>query len=104
MQKKYYICDGGSLAIGTPTARFNVVNRYGDGEWAVEVHNGFRSCDRTDLLFMGSVEGSEINVYDYDCLTDTDLEDPAHILFTLSGRYGVFARVNSGDIVLEKWS
>lgn len=103
--KRYY-CDGGSIMIGTKESRVCFPNGYGDGDFEVRVIN---PNDSTDKLYMsedkwdwiGTVEGDGFNVYDYDCLHDEDLEDKEHILFHLSGRYGVYRR--KGEIALEKW-
>ncbi len=104
--KKYYDCDGGTIAIGTKECRSCFPNGYGDGCFSVEVvstenqKKTFKEYYR-NWEYVGSVEGTEINVYDYDCLNSDELEDKSHILFTLSGRYGVYR--NNGKIVLEKW-
>jgi hypothetical protein len=103
MERKYYECDGGSLAIGTQEARSSFLNCYGDGEHAVEVYDKFEHKDYDNLVFRGAVQGTIIHVYDYDCLGDDECGDPRHILFTLSGRYGVYAREGTGDMILEKW-
>ena len=104
MERKYYGCDGGSLSIGTPEARCSFINCYGDGEHAVEIYNSRITEDKDRLIFRGAVEGENILVFDYDCLTDEECRDPKHVLFQLEGRYGVFARKGTGDMLLEKWN
>lgn len=104
MQKFRYSCDGGSLAIGTVAARFAVVNNYGDGTHSVIIYDrGERNPLDAGTEFRGAIEGKEIKVYAYDCLTDEECADENNVLVTLSGRYGVYAKINSGDILLEKW-
>ena len=104
---KKYDCDGGAIAIGTKGCVAHYPNGYGDGTFSVEILKTdeqlkkFRNKYR-DWRFVGSVEGNEINIYSYDCLHGEELEDKANILYTLSGRYGVF--VNNGKVVLEQWS
>jgi len=105
--KKHYDCDGGSIAIGTKECRSCFPNGYGDGCFSVEVvstkeQKKIFNEHYSNWKFVGSVEGSAINVYDYDCLNIDELEDKSHILFTLSGIYGVYC--NNGDIVLDKWN
>ena len=105
--KKYYECDGGSIAIGTKECISCFPNGYGDGGFSVEVISTEEQKKTfnehySKWRYLGSVEGTRINVYDYDCLDADELEDESHILFTLSGRYGVYC--NNGKIVLNKWN
>lgn len=46
------------------------------------------------------VDNLYINTYDLDWW-NSEYKDNKHILFRLSGRFGVFA--NNGNIVLERW-
>ena len=103
---KKYDCDGGSIAIGTKGCIACFPNGYGDGAFSVRIVNTDEQrkkfCDnKDDWKYVGSVEGDEINVYSYDCLQGEELEDRSNILYTLSGRYGVYR--NNGKIVLEQW-
>ena len=100
-----YGCDGGSLSIGTASARVSVPNCYGDGEHKLLVINGkYDPCLHSGCEFRGAVEGNEIKVFKYDCFTDDECADEKNVLVTLSGRYGIYAKLNSGDMILEKWS
>lgn len=104
---KTYSCDGGTIMIGTKDFRVCLPNGYGDGEFSVEIvetqkqkEKFNKECQRWKWL--GEVEGNEINVYTYDCLTTEEIEKTKiNVLYTLSGKYGVYR--NNGKIVLEKW-
>ena len=103
--KKYYDCDGGTIMIGNENSRACFPNGYGDGCFSVRVIDTEEQKkkfneDYKKWNYLGSVEGNEINVYAYDCLRDEDLKNKENILFTLSGRYGVY--YNNGKIALEK--
>ena len=105
--QKYYDCDGGSIAIGTRNCTAHFPNGYGDGTFSVRVVSTEKDrkkfCkESANWDYCGSVEGDEINVYAYDCLRGDELEQKANILYTLSGRYGVYR--NNGEIVLGQWS
>ena len=105
--KKHYDCDGGSIAIGTKECRSCFPNKYGDGCFSVKVISTEKQKKTfnehySKWRYVGSVEGTGINVYDYDCLHGDELEDESHILFTLNGRYGVYC--NNGKIILDKWN
>lgn len=101
--KAKYSCDGGALLIGTSKARSAFLNCYGDGEHTVSVEDKINWKTPDNWLFRGAVEGSEIKVFSYDSLSDWECDDEDNVLFTLSGRYGVYAIKNSGDMVLVKW-
>ena len=107
LEKKKYICDGGSILIGTRESNCCFPNGYGDGEHTVYVINSREESkklglyERKNWKWLGTVGGDCFNVYYYDCLKGNDLENPGDILFTLSGRYGVFHC--NGSIALEKW-
>ena len=105
--KKYYGCDGGTIMIGTKECRSCFPNGYGDGEFSVEVISTEKQKKEFNKNYkkwnwLGTVEGNEINVYSYDCLDQSEIENTKeNILFTLSGRYGIYR--NNGKIILEKW-
>lgn len=102
MKKKRYGCDGGSICIGTPEARACFPNNFGDGgHWVFLCEQDGLCALSANWDFKGAVEGTDICVFDYDCLTDEECKDDKHILFRLSGRFGVFA--NNGNIGLERW-
>ena len=100
MKRKLYGCDGGSICIGTSEARACYTNGFGDGShWVYVCEHHEKDLDGWD--FKGAVEGPNIRVFDYDCLTTEECEDNKHVLFKLSGRFGIFA--DNGTIVLERW-
>ena len=100
MKRKYYGCDGGTICIGTPEARACYTNDYGDGSHAVYVcGRNEKNLDRWH--FKGAIVGTDIRVFDYDCLTTEECKDDKHVLFKLSGRFGIYA--SNGTIVLERW-
>ena len=100
MKGKLYSCDEGTICIGTPEARACYTNDFGDGShWVYVCRRNEKKLDYQ--RFKGSVEGPDIRVFDYDCLTTEECRDDKHVLFKLSGRYGIFAY--NGTIVLEKW-
>lgn len=99
-RRGFYECDGGSLKIGAGGFSAAFPNFMGDGEHVCHVLEGYRSirpdiCLEGDWVFEGTVKGDEITVYEYDCG-----DEP---LFQLKGRYGVYAKKNSGDMCLVKW-
>ena len=94
---KRYSCDGGSIMIGNRDSRVCFPNGFGDGDFNVSINE---SC--IGWRWVGTAEGDCFHVYSYDCLHGDELDNKENILYTLSGRYGVFC--NLGDIVLEKWS
>lgn len=107
MEQKMYSCDGGSLLIGNGKFNSQFPNNYGDGCHTVFVLDDIEDIrssfgDRYD--FLGAVAGTDIKVFEYDCLTAEECEKQENVLFTLTGRYGVYALKNSGDMILEKWS
>ena len=101
MKRKRYSCDGGTICIGTIEARACYTNNYGDGTHTVTVYSKNDCFNGDGWEFKGSVEGQNIIVFDYDCLTDEDIKNENHVLFKLSGRCGVFAK--DGNIVLNQW-
>lgn len=99
-----YGCDGGAIMIGNESSRVCVQNDFGDGSHEVTVYSYDAKYlfDSDHFTFVGTVEGYNVNVYDYDCLKGDELTDPEHILCKLNaGRYAVF--VNDGDVVLVQW-
>lgn len=101
---KYYECDGGSLCVGTSDARVRIPNRVGDGTYVVIVTDSQTPKDtKENWEFATAIEGKNIKVFDYDCLTDEQCESEEHVLFTLSGAYGVYTERDSGDMLIEKW-
>ena len=105
MRTFYYGCDGGCISIGTKSCTVHIPNDYGDGKHTVSVYSkrdDAKKIEYRDIWrWKGTVQGSRINVYNYDCLTNDELSDKKNILCTLRGRYAVY--VCSGDIALVKW-
>ena len=101
MKKYRYSCDGGTIMIGNPSSRVCITNNFGDGIHSVYVYDENDKFDSIGWDFKGTVEGDNLNVYDYDCLYGDDLSNPDHILCTLTGRYAVY--VSRGSVALEKW-
>ena len=98
MKKYTYSCDGGSLLVGNPACVTHIVNGYGDGEFGVYLlDDGDKLKD--GLKFITSIRGYDIKVYDYDCLRLCELEE--HVLFGLTGRFGIYS--DGGDIYIERW-
>lgn len=102
MKKYRYSCDGGTIMIGNSSSRVCITNNFGDGLHSVFMYDKNDDFDSTGWEFKGTVEGDNINVYDYDCLHGDELNNPEHILCTLTGRYAV--SVSKGSVVLEKWN
>ena len=101
MEKYKYSCDGGSIMVGVKSTRICIPNNYGDGTHEVFIYDLDERFDDNGWQFKCTIEGSEINIYDYDCLYSEEFNDKSHILCALSGRYGVYA--NYGNIAIEKW-
>ena len=104
---KKYECDGGSILIGTRDSATSFPNGYGDGCFSVSIVKTDEQKKKfyqkhNKWEWVGAVQGDCINVYSYDCLHGDELEDEENILYTLSGRYGVYC--NNGKITLEKWN
>lgn len=97
-----YECDGGSIAIGTVDARVQIPNCYGDGVHTLYIHDCGEKVPN-DTVFRGAVEGQNIKVFKYDCYTDEECEEEESIIAELSGRFGIYAIGNSGDMILQKW-
>lgn len=97
-----YECDGGCLKVGNGSFTACFPNCMGDGRYYCHVleKDGYISPEEVlggKWNFEGSIEGDEIIVYDYDG------HDSGTVLYTLHGRYGVYAKNDSGDMCLEKW-
>lgn len=103
MKEYHYECDGGAIAIGTRSATVNICNGIGDGRHRVKVYDLNEAFDDTEYNFIGSVEGSRINVYEYDCLRPEDKRNKNCILCTLKGRYAIYTLEHSGIIILRQW-
>lgn len=100
---KKYICDGGTIMIGTKESRVCFPNAYGDGCFYVNViktEKERRIFEKKNWKWLGAVEGTKFYVWNYDCLTEDELVKE-NILYTLSGRYAVYN--NNGEIALVKW-
>ena len=105
MNKKFrYECDGGTIMLGNESNAVCFPNGYGDGEFTVEVttEKTYGRCGNVNLEWLGTVQGNNIHIYDYDCLYGKNLTDEKHILFTLpKGRWAVYAL--NGYILIEQW-
>lgn len=104
MKEYKYGCDGGCLAIGTKVCQMHIPNDIGDGQYSVFVYtlkDDARDVEDNDRnwKWRGTVEGTRINVYNYDCLIPSEMSE--NVLCTLSGRYAIY--VSRGDIALVKW-
>lgn len=102
VKKYWYGCDGGSILIGNESSRTQIVNNYGDGEHRVIVC-GRDEYNTKDFEFRGTVCGTDVNVYDYDCLRGDDLNNPEHILCKLKSGHRYAVSVCGGTILLEDW-
>lgn len=99
-----YGCDGGSIMIGNASSRVCITNGYGDGSHYVYVRglNHPQRYGPEGYRFVGTIQGDNVNVYDYDCLSESELEKPQHILCKLEkGRYAIY--VSDGTIILQQW-
>ena len=99
---KTYDCDGGALAIGTVDARATFPNCFGDGRHTVFIHDCGEKVP-SNAVFRGAVEGQNIKVFKYDCYSDEDCEEDTSVIAELSGRFGVYAIENCGDMILQRW-
>lgn len=87
--------DAGGLKIGNETFSVNVPNGYGDGEMMFTVVE--KGCFNNNMLdYWTTVSGEKIQIYDYDCGSESNVID------TVSGRFGIYS--GYGFVVLEKWS
>lgn len=107
-RRRKYSCDGGCISIGTKDCRTNFPNGYGDGEFdaiVLETQEERRKYYYQNKMmehstYRGSVTGDEIKVWNYDCLMEDELTEE-NILFTLSGRYGIYS--NNGTVIFINW-
>ncbi|MBR6204682.1 MAG: hypothetical protein IKQ60_06515 [Candidatus Methanomethylophilaceae archaeon] len=92
-----YSCDCGSLAIGSPDCVTLVGNSVGDGTYSLFVtdREDFKAIEE-DFVFVTTCRGKAVTVYDYDC-------EGAEPLCTLSGRFAVYRRKESGDMAVVMW-
>lgn len=105
MLKYNYECDGGSILIGNDDFAASFPNDYGDGWHSITIAqrgDTISDFDPAEWNIVGSVQG-RIHVFCYDCLNAAERSCNANQLCVLVGRYGVFARKNSGDMLLEFW-
>ena len=115
MEKAYYSCDGGSLAVfcGGSIIRFN--NGYGDGDFKVykfENENEFFEYRKEHIEKYG-IKDSEYHfitccnfknakVLDYDCYHNVDDKKASdNIIMVLNGEYSIYR--NYGKVYLIKW-
>ena len=102
MRTVTYECDGGSIAIGSVGVRVQIPNCYGDGTHYLYIYDcGEQVPD--GAIFRGAVRGKRIKVFKYDCYTDEECKNEENIIAKLSGRFGIFALPNSGDMILQRW-
>jgi len=110
MKKFRYSCDGGSLLLGNENFTCCYMNDYGDGTHNVYIKTREEKWPKLpyDISFYdmyhfeGSVKGN-FNVYNYDCLSKTELTNKENIICALHGRYGIYSVKHTGDMVLECW-
>lgn len=111
MEKYYYDCDGGGLLLGNKDFRCVYMNNYGDGCHTVYIkkkkETQFPKLNHNKSFydvyhFEGSVKGT-FNVYNYDCISDKEIENKENIIITLTGKWGVYSFKHSGDMLLECW-
>lgn len=105
MTKKFtYGCDGGTIMLGNETSRVCFPNDFGDGKFTVIVNTKktYGEYRNHEFKWLGTVEGNNIHIYNYDCLIESELTDNKSILYTLpEGRWAVYAL--DGNILLELW-
>lgn len=116
MEKKYYTCDAGSVAVECGGSYILYNNGYGDGVFKVylfdnqeefdnyiEDHSNKYNIPDSDYRFSSCAIFNNANVLDDDCLKNLSPEQlKQHTLFTLNGRYGIY--YNSGKVYFVKWS
>lgn len=104
MKEAKYSADGGAICIGSGKCQSCFPNGYGDGEFTVYVIENEEERKQNnfykDWRWVGSVQGTKIRVYNYDCYSNKE-ELKENIVFELSGRYGIY--VNEGNVVLVNW-
>ena len=100
MEKYNYSCDAGSVLVGTTEFQVRLQNGFGDGYFDIYVvDNG--EIDLSEYRFNTTIAGT-FTIYDYDCLSETELKMPDHKLTELNGYYGVY--YNDGTVVFEDWN
>lgn len=102
MKRKIYHCDGGCILIGNSSSRFHIPNDFGDGGHSVIVYDS-RGEYQAEIggrhpRWVGVVEGTDLIVYKYDCLSPKELFNSKNILLMLSGSYSVY--VEGGTVHL----
>ena len=93
--------DAGGIAIGTREAWYILPNGYGDGVTTTLVFDSweeFEESGGSGWRFLTTIEGTRIEVVDYDCPSkrpwfDGTVHDWTPVA-TLSGRYGAY---NDGE-------
>lgn len=98
MKRKKYGCDGGCIMIGNSSFRVHIPNGFGDGEHNVYVCAKGEEFNRKSKAWVCFVEGTDIFVYRYDCLSKEDQLNPQNLVLMLNGRYDVY--VDNGTIYL----
>ena len=110
MERNYYNCDGGTIAVecGGSIIRYN--NGWGDGTYEVckfESEEEFRtykeeqkkySIGKYDYEFISSAYFKDARVLEYDCLETISSEN---VLFILNGVYGIY--YYCGKVFFVKW-
>lgn len=116
MEKKYYTCDAGSIAVECGGSYILYSNGYGDGGFKVylfdsdiefnayiEEHVNKYNVSEKDYKFNSCAIFNNANVLDDDSLKNLSSEQlKQHTLFTLNGRYGIYH--NCGKVYFVKWS
>lgn len=102
MKTYRYECDGGSLLIGNENFACCYMNNFGDGVHRVHVLDRNEKMPSGKWDFVGCVLG-KANIYDYDGLESYERAGKSRVLCELSGRYGVYAKKDSGDMLVEYW-
>lgn len=101
MKEFYTESDAGSVKVGILGQFITLIaNGYGDGETAVTIlEPGEKLPDGAH--FETVVEGSQINIYAYDCNGYTGDQ----VVTTISGRYGCYSLDlgNGGAVIFQKW-
>ena len=99
-----YGCDGGTIMIGNETSRVCLPNGYGDGQFTVTIttKKTYGKHKNQEMEWLGTIQGNNVHIYNYDCLIESDLTDDNCILYTLpEGLWAIYAL--NGNILLELW-
>lgn len=87
--------DAGGVKIGNESFRVIVPNGYGDtDENIVAIIKESDAFNNSAFEFWSTIEGENINIYDYDCGDTVVMKLP-------KGRYGIY--YNDRVIILQKW-